>query len=215
MTVVLNLLLPVLAGVCLLTAGLFLLRAWRSRRRVGRQVYGVGQVETRRVMQIRLLKAIGMFVLAAVLMGAWGILLAIGDAEPVVTATPTVSTRAVASATPTGEAATATATLAPTLQATLTQAPAVPTVAASPTVSPTPSVTPAPRPPTATVSSEVGVYLRAEPNTDAAELEWVLDGTVLVLLPGRVQGEAFEWQQVRTPAGNEGWVAVPFILFNE
>jgi hypothetical protein len=36
---------------------------------------------------------------------------------------------------------------------------------------------------------------------------------VLTVLAGREVVDGFEWQQVRTPAGNEGWVAVEFIVY--
>jgi hypothetical protein len=78
---------------------------------------------------------------------------------------------------------------------------------------PTATATAAPQ--TATVSSGVGVWLRAAATTEAEQLEWILDGTVLTLLPGRQSAEGFEWQQVRTPAGNEGWVAVDFIVYDQ
>jgi hypothetical protein len=75
--------------------------------------------------------------------------------------------------------------------------------------------TPTAEPVTATVISEAGVWLRAIPGTEGEQLEWVLEGTTLTLLPGLETADDLEWQQVRTPAGNEGWVAVPFIQYNQ
>lgn len=216
MTAVLSLLLPALVAICLLAACLFVLRAWQARRRADRQVYGVGQVETRRVMRLRILQAIALFVLAAVLLGTWGIMLATSGQEPAAILTPRPSATAPA---PTGTSlpptATETATQTPAATPTETPERVTPTGTSSPTPLPTVTLTETPAPLTATVSSGVGVYLRAEPDTTGAELEWVLDGTVLVVLPGRVQGPEFEWQQVRTPSGNEGWVALPFIRINQ
>jgi hypothetical protein len=56
--------------------------------------------------------------------------------------------------------------------------------------------------------------LRSLPSTEGEQLEWVLDGTTLLLLPGKQTADEFEWQQVRTPTGLEGWVAVDFIIYN-
>jgi SH3-like domain-containing protein len=36
---------------------------------------------------------------------------------------------------------------------------------------------------------------------------------VLTLLPGRETVNGTEWQQVRAPSGNEGWVAVEFLNY--
>jgi hypothetical protein len=96
---------------------------------------------------------------------------------------------------------TATATLSLTVTSTLTA-----TVPLSPT---------APGLPTATVSSGVGVYLRAEPGTTSEQLEYLVDGTVVTLLPGRQTAEGFEWAQVRTAAGLEGWVVLEFLVPNQ
>jgi SH3-like domain-containing protein len=35
----------------------------------------------------------------------------------------------------------------------------------------------------------------------------------LELLPDRQTVDDLEWQQVRTPAGNEGWVAAEFLIY--
>jgi hypothetical protein len=61
----------------------------------------------------------------------------------------------------------------------------------------------------------VGVYLRAEPSTTAAELAYLVDGTVITLLPGRQTAEEFEWAQVRTAEGLEGWVVLEFLVVNQ
>jgi hypothetical protein len=44
-------------------------------------------------------------------------------------------------------------------------------------------------------------------------LELIPDGTALILMEGVETVENQGWQQVRTPAGNEGWVAVEFIEY--
>jgi hypothetical protein len=65
---------------------------------------------------------------------------------------------------------------------------------------------------TAVVNSPNGLWLREAPG-GTQEVELIPDGTVLILLPGLETVDGTEWQQVRTPAGNEGWVAVEFIIY--
>jgi hypothetical protein len=43
-------------------------------------------------------------------------------------------------------------------------------------------------------------------------LEWLLDGTVVALLEGQQTVENLVWQQVRTEAGLEGWVARDYLV---
>jgi hypothetical protein len=90
-----------------------------------------------------------------------------------------------------------------------------------PTETPEPSETPSPETPTVTstpdidtavVNSPNGLWLRETPG-GTQEVELIPDGTVLTVLAGREVVDGFEWQQVRTPAGNEGWVAVEFIVY--
>jgi hypothetical protein len=151
--------------------------------------------------------------------------LAAAERQPPPTAAPSPTAPADAEeAAPTNTAVplnpTPTPTVTPVVIPTMT--PAAPLTATAtltgPVTSPAATAVPATATPdedTAAVNSAVGVWLRAEPNTDAEQLEWVLDGTVLTLLPGLETGDNFEWQQVRTPEGNEGWVAVDFITYNQ
>jgi hypothetical protein len=46
-------------------------------------------------------------------------------------------------------------------------------------------------------------------------LEWLLEGTVLIVLPGQQTAEDLLWQQVQTEEGLIGWVAADFIVINE
>ncbi len=91
--------------------------------------------------------------------------------------------------------------------------PVLPT--AAPTVTFAPTVTPIPPPQTAVVNSEVGVWLRSAPSTAGEQVEWLLNGTELIVLPGKQSADDLEWQQVRAPSGNEGWVASLYITYNE
>ena len=72
-----------------------------------------------------------------------------------------------------------------------------------------------PEPQTAFVNSEVGVWLRSAPSTSGEQVEWLLNGAELIVLDGKQSADDLEWQQVRAFSGNEGWVAVPFITYNE
>ncbi|MCA9958367.1 MAG: SH3 domain-containing protein [Chloroflexota bacterium] len=218
MTAVLNIAIPALAILCVILALVFVIQALGLRGRVGRQAYGVGQVEMRRKVQIGFLRAIATFIVGALLLGIWGFMLTFVDMEPTVMATPlpTATIEALPEVVPTETAVAIPSTPSPSSpSASPTQEPTFTRPAATEPPLPTPTMTTTPSPPTVTVSSGVGVYLRAEPNTDGEQIEWVLDGTVLILLSGRVQGDEFEWQEVRSPTGNEGWVAVPFIQYNQ
>jgi hypothetical protein len=65
---------------------------------------------------------------------------------------------------------------------------------------------------TAVVNSPNGLYLREAPG-GTQEVELIPDGTILIVLEGREVVDGLEWQQVQTPAGNVGWVAVDFIIY--
>jgi hypothetical protein len=92
---------------------------------------------------------------------------------------------------------------------------AVPTATNEPTVTITPTVTATPFiTPTVRVNSPNGLYLREAP-AGVEEVELLSDGTVLTVLDGFEQVGELAWQRVRTPAGNEGWVAVSFTTSEE
>lgn len=217
MTAVINIVIPFLAGISILLAIFLAWRALSSRSRVTRLTYGVGRQEARQAMQINIIRSIAALFVGLILLGVWGLSPTPTETAPIPTSTVPVAV----------EPATATVTLLPTATLTL----AVPTAAlqAEPegetsepvvapptaTLTPVPTDTPTPPPPTARVTSEVGVWLRAAPSAQAEQLERLEDGALLILLPGRVTAEELEWQEVRAPSGNEGWVAIPFIAYNE
>ena len=58
---------------------------------------------------------------------------------------------------------------------------------------------------TALVTSPNGLWLREAPGGNE-QLELIPDGTSLTLLPGVEEVDGATWQQILTPAGNEGWV---------
>jgi SH3-like domain-containing protein len=79
------------------------------------------------------------------------------------------------------------------------------------TSAPLATETATPPPPTAVVSSGVGVYLRAEPSTESEQLQYLEQGVTVVLLEGQQTTEELLWQQVQAADGQVGWVAFDFI----
>jgi hypothetical protein len=182
----------------------------------------VGQQRARITTQVNLVWSIVLFVVSLILLGVSGLSFGAVEADPIPLATdtpPLVNTpmpEATTTDTPT-LFPTTTATVAPLATPDLSET-APPTIVTAPptlTLAPIPATdTPTAEPATAVVSSGVGVWLRAEPGTAGEQLEWLLDGTVLIVLAGLLQADGFEWQQVRTAAGLEGWVATDFIIYN-
>ena len=106
------------------------------------------------------------------------------------TPTPTMTPTLTATSTP----------LPPTLTATLT-----PTLTLTPTRTLTPTFTPTPV--LAMVSNPDGAKIRSRPASDAPIVELIADGTVLqLLITPSVTTQERTWLQVRSPAGNIGWV---------
>ncbi len=204
MTTVLNIVLLSLAALSILGALYFLAKGLGARSSIHRQAYSVGQVEARRSSMVHWIRAGFLLVAGLIFLGIFAV-------------RPLLSGRAAA---PTPAPTQAAATFAPQVTPNATTPPETPAApaAASPTTlpaSPTPQATVAPTvttaPQTATVSSGVGVWLRGAPSTTGEQLEWLLDGTVVTLLPGQQTADDLLWQQVRTEAGVEGWVARDFL----
>jgi len=212
--VVLGVILPLLGAISLLAALYFLVRALSARSQSGKESYGFGQLEARQSMQLDFGRAIIALFVGLIFLAVFAINPSLGDGmlEPAFSPTlsptdiaPTVTTEAgVAEPDPT---ATVTPVPFPTSQITV-----VPT---STQPAATPTNTPQPEPQTAVVTSPVGVYLRSEPSTTAPDVEWLLEGTQLVVLPGEAEADEYVWIYVRTPEGNEGWVATDFIEVNQ
>ena len=212
MTIVSGVLLA-LALVCLLAALALILRAVGRRGRAANAAYSVGRQELRHDMQVDLVRGAAFLLLSLIVWAVFGLSVRTEQANALSpTMTPTISvtvaaTRtATAVPTPTGTHAATTNTPLPSP----TTPPDIPTQTPSP--SPTPTETP--KPPTALVNSPNGLYLRERPG-GTQEIELIPDGTELILLPGRQTENDLEWQQVRTPLGNEGWVAVDFIIYQQ
>lgn len=216
---VLNWVLPVLGGLSLLAALIFVVRAIFGRHRIGQQAYGFGRQEVRQAIQRDFIYGFMLLVLGLVLMGAFGLSMRLaGGGEPTavaVTGVPTPSTTTTVRPTMTE---TAEMTPSPSGTATAVVEPDTPTPLASATPAETPTIEPTATlsvtlPATATVNSEVGLYLREAPG-GTQELELLPFEAVLTLLPGReTAADGSEWQQVQSAAGNEGWVAVAFITY--
>ncbi|HRQ40603.1 MAG TPA: SH3 domain-containing protein [Chloroflexota bacterium] len=214
MTAVLNLLIPILSAVAALAGIYFLIRSFSRRSAETRASYNVARQHAHRDRQVDLIRSIFSFIVALILLGVYGF--SPRPLIPAPTATPTLEPTTAVPPTVSPEATQPASTL-PTVPSeatrTPTSAPTNTATAVPPTPLPTDTPTPAPR--TATVSSGVGVWLRAEPNTTSEQLEWLLDGTLLTVLSETATGENLAWQQVQTAEGLVGWVAVPFITYNE
>ena len=209
MTTVLNIVLLSLAGLSVLGALYFLAKGLGARSRINRQAYSVGQVEARRTSLLNWVRAGFLFLAALIFLGIFAVRPLLSGREPDVVPTPTLPAAAATLAPDVTPQVTAPATTEAVPQASPTVLPASPT-AEAPTA---PTVAPAPQ--TATVSSGVGVWLRGTPSTTGEQLEWLLDGTLVTLLPGQQTADDLVWQQVRTEAGVEGWVARDFLAISE
>ncbi len=212
---IVSLIVLILAILCFVAAITSAIGALQSRSQSTRVTYGVGRQDARRSMRIGLLRSIGIAFVGVILLGVFGLTRMTGD--PAVTGSGTRApaffpTRAVAteSVAPAGTP-TVTPISLPTGTATLPPEPSATIPPPTATLSPTATATP---PPSAVVSSEVGLYLREAPG-GTQQLELLPVGTVLILLAGRTSFEGEEWQQVRTPSGLEGWVAVQYITYQQ
>ena len=210
---VLSVIIPLLGAIGILVAIFFMLRAVASRIQTSKEPYGVGQLETRRSMQKDLLRAGAALVVGLVFMGVYAVISKSAEAAPEPKTTPeTIPEPAVTAPASADETAVPEATNSPTpVPFPESQVTVLPTIPPAPTLTPIPTSTPEPELETAVVASGVGVYLRQDPSTTAPDLEWLLDGTQLVVLPGEAEADGYTWVLVRTSDGNEGWVATDFI----
>ena len=207
MSLILDILLPILVGFSILAMLIFLVRAFRSRHKSSRQAYDVGRQEAHRTSRLNIIRAAIFLLLAFILLAIMGIspILIQSSVEPTTAPRPqeTVAPSRAATLVPTATEVTSTVEPSPTSPS--------PTA----TSTPPPTSTSTPQPLTATVSSGVGVWLRESPGTETEQLEWLLEGTVLIVLAGQQTSEDLLWQQVETEEGRVGWVAADFIVINE
>lgn len=203
---IISIVLVVVASVCLLGAIVFLIRGLTSRQSGFHGPYGVQQQEARQDMLVDYYRGGFLLLLAIVLFGIIGLSL-------IRTGTPEESKPVPAEdlVSPTIPPQTSTPSIPPTVLTPMSS----PT---SPINSPTPDATDTTTPnqtpavPSAVVNSPNGLWLREAPG-GTQQLELITDGAVLILLPDRESADDTEWQLVRTPAGNDGWVAVDFIVY--
>lgn len=212
MTVV-GIILLVLIIVCGAAALFLFLRGLLIRSSQSNKPYGVARQEARHEMQVSFLRGGFLLILALILLGIYGLtpdqqseaqvtVTAAAtettvQSSPAQTATPAASPQATRPVAIESTAAVLTATVSPT-------ATVAPTATASIEVTETSN--------SAVVNSPNGLWLREVPG-GAQELELIAHETLLELLPGRETVDDLEWQQVRTPAGNEGWVAAEFLNY--
>jgi Bacterial SH3 domain len=213
-TVVLNIVFAGIAGLAILAALYFGGRAVFRRSRSTQSAYNVGRQQARQSVQIDLIRTVAAIVVALIFLGAFG--LTPRPIEPLISPTAPVLIEATTT-TPTEPAP-----VAPTVQPTdtpfvPTPVTIVPLVTRLPLPTIIPSVVPTETienvPETAVVSSGVGVWLRGTPSTSGEQLEWLLDGTLLIVLDEQETADNLAWQQVQTAEGFVGWVAVPFIIY--
>lgn len=202
---ILRIVLPLLALASVVAAVYFFSHALRVRKHVGDRAYGVERQEARQGMFVAFSRGILASLLALVFLAVFGLSgqpeAAAPDVLPTSRSSPTAQplpSIAVQSQTPAANDAPPASPTAPLERPTDTPAP-------SPSPSATASV------PTAVVNSPNGLWLREAPG-GTQEVELIADGTVLTLLAGRETVDGVEWQEVRTPAGNEGWVAAEFLI---
>ncbi len=218
----------ILLGLILLGGAVTLFFAFRGvllRSTQASKPYGVARQEARHEMQVQFLRGGFLLVLTLILLGLYGLTpdQESGSAEPTAAATGTVvETRpsdtdpAQPEATGTSGAATEPVSTRPAAGGLATVQPSAAALTA--TVEPTATIavlaTETPDVATAEVNSPNGLWLREAPG-GTQQLELIAHETQLTLLPGQETAGELEWQQVRTPAGNEGWVAVDFLIFQD
>ncbi len=212
MTAVLNIVFAAVAGLAIFAALYFGGRAIIGRGRSTKSAYNVGRQQARRAIQIDFVRALAAIVLALIFLGAFGLTprsveLFFPTREP----TPLIEATITATE-PAATAPTAQPTNTPTVPpSTLVEPTAVQLPTTIPTVAPTETAESVQE--TAVVISGVGVWLRGTPSTTGEQLEWLLDGTELIVLDGQETADNLAWQQVQTAEGFVGWVAVPFIVY--
>ena len=204
---VLKIVLLVLAGLSILAAVIFILKGLGARSSASRQAYNVGQAEAKRSSQVNWIRASLVFLAGLIFIGVYAVIPVLS--RPGASLVPTSTAPAITTEPVSGDDN----EIDPVEVATVAPAPTQPLSSPSPEPTSAPTSTVAPS--IATVSSGVGVWLRGSPSTSGEQLEWLLDGSTVTLLPGQETADDLLWQQVRTDAGVEGWVASDFLVVSE
>ncbi len=219
-TAVLNIAIPLLALGSLIAVIYFFGRAFSSRVKASKEKYSVGEFERYRDMKLDIMRGVAAAIVGLILLGVYGIMprsAKTAESELVETAVPALTATTAVTPSPTVTAiviptmAPGTAVVFPTAT---TESPPSPVETTAPiTATEPPSPVPTESANTAVVNSGVGVWLRDAPTTNSEQLEWLLDGVVLTLLDGQQTADGFDWQEVRTVAGVDGWVAADFLQY--
>ncbi len=223
-TTILNIVIPLLALISLIAVVFFFGRAFTLKMQASKQKYGVGQFEKNREMKLDVMRGVGAAILGLIFLAVFGLMPHSSDDTNDIVETPVPTMTATIAVIP---SPTVTAIIVPTMalgtavifptstsdaQASPINTPDAPT--ADPTIAPTQeSIAPAEK--TAVVSSGVGVWLRDAPTINSNQLEWLLEGVILTVLDGQQTADDLDWQEVRTAAGVDGWVASDYIEINE
>jgi len=211
MTVV-NIVLLALTVLCGLTALFFLVLGLQQRATQARYPYGVAKQEARHTMQVSFLRAGFMILLTLIFLAVYGLVPGEEATATQATMTPATGTAQATSAPTVGMTSTLPREATPSAEPTRVEPTA--TITSTQTVTATETVEPtqAPAEPTAVVNSPNGLWLREAPG-GLQEVELIAHNAELTLLAGRETFDDTEWQQVRSPAGNEGWVAAEFLIY--
>lgn len=210
-----------LAVLFLIGSIIFLLRALRLRTSSRSETYNVLRLNQRRSMVNQAFGSVGFLVLALVFFAVGGIMSARGETaeEPpqqvvIPSLTPSKGISSTESVPEVSEETTpeppSTAVVEPTEeQAAISNSePPTPTIEPTSTVAPTATLTPA-----LVNSPIVGLYLRLTPGGEIIER---LDDQVEVRLLGDDRNvDGLAWVLVSAPSGNQGWVALDFLLIGQ
>ncbi|MCI0396800.1 MAG: SH3 domain-containing protein [Chloroflexi bacterium] len=200
----LDIFLPILAGLAVLMGFFFIIQGILARSGITHQAYGVGRIESRQEMLMAFSRGVAALIVGLILFSVYSL-----SPRPEVNAPLATATRPASLATDSASTPLPTNTFAVQFEPTRTPSPAV-----TPPEIATPTATATTHPRTAVVNSPNGLWLREAPG-GTQEVELIPDGATLILLPGFEQVNDLDWQQVRTPAGNEGWVAADFLIYQE
>lgn len=193
-----------IAVVSLIASLYFFVRALRTRGRIPANTYGVERQNLRQRTLAGFAQGGFFLLLSLILFSVFGV-----SALPDQLARPT-QVLTIDTVTPENiePASTITAPVAAT--ALLSPTSPVPSRTPRPTQTPLPTDTPVII--TAIVASPNGLWLRESPG-GSQQLELIPDGARLVVLEGLETVDNLDWQRVETQAGNIGWVAVEFIVY--
>ncbi len=212
MSDILNIVLLVLAFIFALGSAAMLIRGLRARSSMNSRAYGVERQEMRHEMLVSFSRGAVLLLVALIVFAIYGLLPKVDEIGSDVTATPIPAGR------PTAAAQDA---KVPSLSLTASNAtePLTPFASRTPSeedsieIEPTLTATRSLQATTAVVDSFNGLWLRSAPDPESDQIELVPNESELIVLRGREPSDEPVWQQVRAPSGNEGWVFMQFIVY--